>query len=91
MAQYDDQSRCLAKVTWRQPDECAAFDTHLWSRRYTYSAEGDLLRVKDSREGVTRYDYDAAHRLVLDTQARYSGVRALDVVTDLLEATPVPA
>jgi RHS repeat-associated protein len=35
-----------------------------WSVRYTYSAEGDLLRVADSIRGETAYETDAAHRLV---------------------------
>lgn len=32
-------------------------------RRFTYSGEGDLLEVRDSDVGLTRYEHDAAHRL----------------------------
>ena len=30
---------------------------------YSYSGEGDLLQVADSERGLTRYEYDGAHRL----------------------------
>lgn len=36
----------------------------VWSKRYSYSAEGDLLRVEDARHGDQTYLYDADHRLV---------------------------
>jgi RHS repeat-associated protein len=52
------EGRCLARV---------AFDKNLpadyWSRRYSYSGEGDLLQVEDSTLGKTSYQHDAAHRL----------------------------
>jgi RHS repeat-associated protein len=34
--------------------------------RYAYSAEGDLLEVRDSELGATRYETDAAHRLLAE-------------------------
>jgi RHS repeat-associated protein len=34
--------------------------------RYAYSAEGDLLEVSDSERGATRYETDAAHRLLAE-------------------------
>ena len=37
---------------------------HWWSRRYRYSAEGDLVSVGDSLRGTTHYSYDDGHRLV---------------------------
>jgi MoxR-like ATPase len=31
-----------------------------------------------------------SHRIVLETQAKYSGVRKEDVIKEILEKTPVP-
>ena len=38
-----------------------------WGTNYAYSAEGDLLEVSDSVRGLTRFEVDAAHRLVAQT------------------------
>ena len=56
VSQYDAQGRCLVKVL-------RGGDRSLWSRVYSYSAEGALVRSEDSAIGTTHYTYDAAHRL----------------------------
>ncbi len=58
LAQYDPDGRCLNKVvTWsRRPDK-------LWTRVYTYSGEGDLLRVEDTAGDSVSHEYDTVHRL----------------------------
>ncbi|WP_438007093.1 RHS repeat-associated core domain-containing protein [Sorangium sp. So ce321] len=60
LSSYDEEGRCTGRAMWRKRGVALA----LWSVRYSYSAEGDLLRVDDSDAGVTHYSYDAAHRLV---------------------------
>lgn len=57
VAQYDARGRCLRKERRHAGEEGA------WTRQYRYSAAGDLIEVEDSKAGVTRYEYDAAHRL----------------------------
>ncbi|MGO9109813.1 MAG: RHS repeat-associated core domain-containing protein [Thermoguttaceae bacterium] len=54
--QYDSLGKCLFKST--QPKSARA-----WNRRYDWSGEGELRQVDDSRHGITRHEYDAAHRL----------------------------
>ncbi|WP_080435588.1 RHS repeat-associated core domain-containing protein [Burkholderia ubonensis] len=56
---FDDIGRCTERVTWRT-DAPAVF------RRvtYEYSGAGELLRVSDSEQGDTYYQYDSVHRLV---------------------------
>ncbi|HEX6068611.1 MAG TPA: RHS repeat-associated core domain-containing protein, partial [Longimicrobiaceae bacterium] len=58
-ARYARSGACLEKLHWRlgAPDA-------LRSRRYTYSACGDLREASDSLAGTRRYAYDAAHRLI---------------------------
>jgi len=34
-----------------------------WTRRFSYSAEGDLLKLDDSASGATTFEYDPDHRL----------------------------
>ncbi|MCA9605522.1 MAG: RHS repeat protein, partial [Myxococcales bacterium] len=58
-AQYSPRGWCLAKVAYATDKPEAS-----WVRRYEYSGEGDLERVLDTERGVTKHDYDAAHRLV---------------------------
>ncbi|MBT8335197.1 MAG: hypothetical protein KJO11_01245, partial [Gemmatimonadetes bacterium] len=38
-----------------------------WTRRYRRSPAGDLIEVRDSERGTTRYGYDAGHRLIEKT------------------------
>jgi RHS repeat-associated protein len=59
LARYAPNGSCMEKLLWRlgTPDA-------LRSRRYTYSACGDLLEASDSAVGTRRYAYDAAHRLI---------------------------
>jgi RHS repeat-associated protein len=58
-SQYDYMGRCLLKVVSSRRNNSSP-----WTRRYSYSGEGRLLRVEDSRLGSTSYQYDAAHRLI---------------------------
>lgn len=60
IARYDDVGRCLMKASLaaRAPAWVAS-----WIRKFSYSGEGDLLEAVDSTGGVTRFEYDAAHRL----------------------------
>ncbi|HEY0779265.1 MAG TPA: RHS repeat-associated core domain-containing protein [Gemmatirosa sp.] len=60
VARYADAGRCLARASAKA--RATAYDTP-WVRRFGYSGEGDLVEVQDSAAGVTRYAYDAAHRL----------------------------
>lgn len=55
--QYDPQGRVLARL--RRSKSGQAHDT-----LYRYSGEGDLLQAIDSERGLTRYEYDSAHRLI---------------------------
>jgi RHS repeat-associated protein len=67
LLQYDSDGRLVARLAYRRD----AFG-RLVSRsaRYTYTAEGDLLEVSDSARGTTRYEVDAAHRLVAEITPR---------------------
>jgi RHS repeat-associated protein len=56
-AQFDQAGRCLMKATMRRRAD-------LWLRKFSYSAEGDLLAVTDNVRGAAHYRCDAAHRLV---------------------------
>ena len=55
--QFNPEGRLLARL--RASARGVRHDT-----MYTYSGEGDLLQVMDSEHGLTRYEYDAAHRVV---------------------------
>ena len=62
VTQYDRRGQCVLQVVthpWAMPKP--------WSRAYYYSGEGDLVSVKDSEAGATRYGYDEAHRLIQAT------------------------
>jgi RHS repeat-associated protein len=58
LCQYDARGRCRRKAAVR------GGSTSPWLRTYHYSAAGDLRTATDTGAGVTRYGYDAAHRLV---------------------------
>lgn len=65
-----------------------------WERHFEYSGEGDLLEVRDSDRGVTRYEHDAAHRLKATThpdgrsdQYQYNRAGALFEAPTLGQAT----
>jgi RHS repeat-associated protein len=69
--QYDIDGRLVAQLSYRNDyrgrsgSRCVA---------YTYTAEGDLVRVIDSVRGTTVYEVDSAHRLareVTPQQNRY--------------------
>lgn len=79
---YDDEGRCLERETWRAGDG----ERERWTARYTYSAEGDLLRVSDSARGATEYEYDAAHRLIGESRPGGAASRiVLDAAGNILE------
>jgi RHS repeat-associated protein len=59
LCQFDVMGRLLASTFTSERAE-----PRRWTRQFRYSAEGDLLEANDSRFGVTRYRFDAAHRLV---------------------------
>jgi len=56
VAQYDGQGRCLFKSAQRARGS-------VWNRRYEWSGEGELRRVRDNLHGELQHEYDAAHRL----------------------------
>jgi len=76
--QFDEAGRCLMKATiLRRAD--------LWVRKYSYSAEGDLLGVEDNLRGRARYFCDAAHRLVgAEIAGGPNHVFELDIAGNLL-------
>jgi RHS repeat-associated protein len=59
---YGPDGRCLRKGT-----DGPGKGPGRWSRRYVYSAEGDLRAIEEAGLGTTRYQYDAAHRLIHET------------------------
>lgn len=64
----------------------------VWRRTFAYSAEGDLLAVKDSERGETRYGYDAAHQLAAVTRPDGQVEQyAYDAAANLIEAPHMPA
>jgi RHS repeat-associated protein len=79
-SQYDSNGRCISKARSR-PGRGRP-----WLREYHYSNEGDLLAVNDSRSGVSRYEYDAAHRLTGEWQPGGSHTAyRYDLADNLLE------
>ncbi|WP_437927505.1 RHS repeat-associated core domain-containing protein [Sorangium sp. So ce291] len=82
LSSYDEEGRCQGRELRRARDG----KTAVWSVRYTYTGEGDLIRAEDDARGVTEYAYDAAHRLVAET--RPDGATApivLDAAGNVLE------
>ncbi|WP_394831700.1 DUF6531 domain-containing protein [Pendulispora rubella] len=66
ITQFHPHGHCLAKLVY--------FDENKrWERYFDRSGEADVLAIRDSARGVTRYTYDAAHRL--DTEILPSGVK----------------
>ena len=66
--QFDAEGRCLLKSILG-----GGVSAEFVMRRYRYSREGDLRIVIDKKFGVTKYDYDEAHRLTkehLPTETR---------------------
>jgi RHS repeat-associated protein len=64
LLQFDEDERLEARMVWKRTSDGA---WNSWSVRYSYTPEGDLLRVDDSARGVTQYEVDAAHRLIAET------------------------
>jgi YD repeat-containing protein len=44
--------------------KCAGAPAPIVARRYRYDAAGQLTEIDDSRQGVTRYQYDPVGRLI---------------------------
>jgi RHS repeat-associated protein len=61
IAQYDAEGRLEARLAYKR-DRFGR--TTGWSTSYTYTAEGDLVQVVDTARGTTRFEVDAAHRLI---------------------------
>lgn len=59
--QYDHEGRLEGRMTSKRD---ALGQRSGWGTRYFYSPEGDLLYESDSAHGITRYQLDAAHRLI---------------------------
>jgi RHS repeat-associated protein len=76
ISQYDPAGRCLLKAVLHGSDT--------WIREYRYSAEGDLLEAKDSRNGTRRYVYDE-HRLVESNGGGPSETYRYDPAGNLVE------
>lgn len=58
--QFDEDGRLEASLRHRPR---RAGHQRVWTVRYEYSPEGDLVRVVDSERGTTQYHVDAGHRL----------------------------
>ena len=58
LLQFDALGRCTASAV------ALPADAGPWLRSWRYSYEGDLREANCSRNGLTRFRYDAAHRLV---------------------------
>lgn len=76
-AQYDNLGRCLFKCATR-------LDGRVWSRRFSWSGEGELRQVTDNVDGTTSYEYDAAHRLRRRVHAGRTETFDYDVADNLL-------
>jgi RHS repeat-associated protein len=61
LARFDDEGQIDVRVVERRDGSARA---RPWIRRYSRSAEGDLLAVDDSEQGRTEYQVDDAHRLI---------------------------
>jgi YD repeat-containing protein len=59
LSRFSAEGRCEARIGWSVDHADAGPE---WSRRWVYSAEGDLLEAHDG--ACTRFTIDAAHRLV---------------------------
>lgn len=84
LGQYDGQGQLVARVQMR-PSPLGSVGR---TTRYLRSAEGDLLEVHDSAEGVVRYLVDQAHRLVGEVGAGAPKRYRYDAAGNLLE-TPL--
>lgn len=61
---YDAEGRLEAQLVHRRDERLRPSSRCV---AYTYSAEGDLLRVDDSQQGTTTHEVDLAHRLIGET------------------------
>lgn len=77
---YNTEGRCRRKYRVSGRD---SFE--VWSRKYSYSAEGDLLKAEDSRYGETHYYFDAAHRLCREIAPGGERVFYRDIANNLVE------
>lgn len=66
---FAEDGRCIVKAATPR-----ASPHQVWLRRYAYSGEGNVVRIEDSAEGTSVFDYDPAHRLTRATSAREPAV-----------------
>jgi RHS repeat-associated protein len=59
LCQFDAQGRSLRKALVQSTSGATP-----WMRSLAYSSVGNLVAISDTVRGLTRYSYDAAHRLV---------------------------
>lgn len=74
VSQYDPRGLCLMKCVYRVGQE-----SNVWRRVFTYSGEGDLVGVDDSRAGASAFTYDGSHRI---TSVRRPGTGVLPILHD---------
>lgn len=82
ISQYDWRGRCKTKVRWYEEASIQV----PWITTYHYSPEDELLAADDSKNGSTRYEYDASHRViaVIHPNGRKQSI-VRDVAGNLLE------
>lgn len=80
VTKFDDAGRCVSKAVARVRSAGRA-----WVRSYSYSGEGDLLRVDDNVNGNVQYECDAAHRLVKAVYANGTQRYGYDAASNLIE------
>jgi RHS repeat-associated protein len=80
--QFDEDGRLEGALRHRPRH---AGQKRVWTVRYEYSPEGDLVRVADSERGTTQYQVDVGHRLVSEKTPRGDVLHfALDSAGNLL-------
>ncbi len=80
LCQFDAMGRCVASAVGSE-----RVPSRRWTRRWRYSAEGDLQEAEDSRFGASWYRFDAAHRLVsVERESARSEAYAYDAAGNLL-------
>lgn len=73
LQQYDAAGRLTARGVYQRYQALANNPLAAWISCYRYSAEGDLLEVRDTQRGHRWFEVDAAHRLA--AELRFDGHR----------------
>lgn len=82
--QFDPEGRLLARLVYRAsnrlpqlgaatpppPPVRGAPRDGCWGTRYSYTLEGDLVRIDDTARGTTLFEVDKAHRLAAEVTPR---------------------